>query len=707
MKTRSKDKLHPLQKLTGMLGLSIVLLLVSVAAQAQDIQPESYHSYVEKTVSRLLNRFHYSQLELNDSLSSEIFDRYIERLDPGKNYFLASDVQRFEKYRYILDDAIYNGDLTAAYEIFNRFKARVNSRLAKVPQILQRGFDFTLPESLRYDEEDEPWAIDETELDERWRKSLKNQALNLKLAGKDEVGIVDVLSKRYENIKRRINQYDAEEVFELYMNAYAQSLDPHTNYFSPITSENFGIRMSLSFEGIGARLTTENEYTKVVEIVPGGPADLDKRLKPNDYIIGVDEHNDGNIVDVVGWKLDDVVQRIRGKKGTKVRLQIIPGGNVASGETRFITLTRDKVKLEEQAAKSDTVKIEDGEKEFTIGVIEIPTFYFDFEAQARNEKNIKNTTDDVKNLIAKLQQQQIDGLVIDLRGNGGGFLQEAIRLTGLFIDQGPVVQVRQGNGYVEIEKDGEPGVFYNGPLLVIVDEYSASASEIFSAAIQDYGRGLVVGSQTFGKGTVQQLISLDRFIPGRIASSERGTTKFGRLKITMAKFYRVNGGSTQHRGVIPDISLPSRHTPAEIGESSNVNALVWDQIAPVQYRKVADLSPILPRLRARHQARIANNQEFKFLAEDIEAYKRERNKKVLSLQEAQRRREREEAEARRLARENQRRALFGLPPVKNLNDENYKEIEHRDFIRDECAHILVDFIQLADGGFAGALDRGR
>lgn len=683
-----------------LLFAAIFLFSYFTTLHAQIIQPDSYHSYVDKTVSRLLSRFHYSQLELNDSLSSEIFDRYIDRLDAGKNYFLATDIARIEKYRDKMDEIILSGKMDPAYEIFNLFKKRVQIRLSKVQIYLKKGFDFTIDEMIKYDDDNEPWAENEEALDENWRKQLKNQALNLKLAGKDQKGIEEILTKRYQNIERRINQYNSEEVFELFMNAYAQSLDPHTNYFSPITSENFSIRMSLSFEGIGARLTSENEYTKIVEIVPGGPADLDKRLKANDYITGVDEHNDGNVIDVVGWKLDDVVQRIRGKKGSSVRLQIIPGGDINSSESRFVTLVRDKVKLEEQAARSDTVMIQYENKQFTLGVIEIPTFYFDFEAQARNDKEIKNTTSDVKKLITNLQQQNIDGLIIDLRSNGGGSLQEAIRLTGLFIDQGPVVQVRQSNGYIEIEKDPEKGVFYKGPLLVMVDQYSASASEIFSAAIQDYERGLIVGTQTFGKGTVQQLVSLDRFIAGRVADIEGGTTKFGRLKVTMAKFYRVNGGSTQHRGVIPDIVYPSTHNPTEFGESSNINALVWDKIAPAQFEKYADLDETIKKLSRLHNNRIAGSREFKYLNEDIRKIKEARSQNSISLQEAKRLQERQESEEKRLIRENERRVAMGLPPVEK-KDENTQKLELRDFIRDESAHILVDLILIENGELAG------
>ncbi|MFQ5628345.1 MAG: carboxy terminal-processing peptidase, partial [bacterium] len=373
--------------------------------------------------------------------------------------------------------------------------------------------------------------------------------------------------------------------------------------------------------------------------------------------------------------------------------------------TQVIQVVRDKVKLEEQAAKSDTVMIKYQNKEFTIGVIEIPTFYFDFEAQARHDKNIKSTTADVRKLITKLQQQNnIDGIIIDLRNNGGGSLQEAIRLTGLFIDKGPVVQVRQSTGYIEVEKDTDRGLFYNGPLLVMVNEYSASASEIFSAAIQDYERGLIVGSQTFGKGTVQQLVSLDRFIPGRIAGIESGGPKFGRLKVTMAKFYRVNGGSTQHRGVIPDIVYPSRHNPIEFGESSQINALMWDQIPATKYRKYTDLSQVKTKLQNRHNIRIASNQEFKYLKEDILEVKKNRSQKSISLNEAKRAQERKDLEVSRLKRLNERRATMGLPLIKKKEDST-EDLNLRDFIRDESAHILVDMILIENGELAITSDK--
>ncbi|NIW78769.1 MAG: PDZ domain-containing protein, partial [Calditrichae bacterium] len=449
------------------------------------------------------------------------------------------------------------------------YEERVAERLEYVFDRLDREFDFTIDEYIELDRSDFPWATTKQELEEIWRKRLKHEALNLKLAGKDWEGTKETLKKRYKRVKKNIAQYQSEDVFQLLMNSLSESFDPHTNYFSPKRFDNFRIHMSQSLEGIGARLTTENEYTKVVEIVPGGPAAKSNQLHPNDRILGVGQGEDSEIVDVVGWRIDDVVQLIRGKKGTLVRLQLLRAGESIGATTDTIALVRDKIKLEDQSAQSDTIQIDHQGRRMTFGIIDIPAFYSDYEAKRAGDKDYKSTTKDVERLVRKLIEMNVDGIVIDLRHNGGGFLDEAVNLTGLFIEKGPVVQVRDSRGRLNVERDYDSKIIYKGPLAIVVDRLSASASEIFAAAIQDYNRGVVIGGQSFGKGTVQNAIDLNRFVKG-------SSNELGQLKLTVAKFYRVDGGSTQHTGVIPDISFPSRYSLMDIGESATENALLWD-----------------------------------------------------------------------------------------------------------------------------------
>ncbi len=680
-------------------ALLLGLLILPLQA-AEKILPEPHHPGLSQTITKLLYQYHYEHYHLNDSLSSEILDRYIEDLDYNKFYFLASDIRQFEKYRYELDDDVRRGYLDPAYEIFNLYRQRVEERVDYALKRLQTPFDFTRDEYFQYNRKDAPWPRTRRELDELWRKRLKNEALNLKLNGKDWEGIQETLTKRYKNLRKRIRQYNSEDVFQLFMNAVTETYDPHTNYFSPITSDNFRIQMSLSYEGIGARLVTEDDYTKIVEIIPGGPAYFSGELHANDRIIGVAQGQDGEFVDVIGWRLDDVVQLIRGKRGTIVKLQILPAGAEPGDPPKVVVLKRDKIKLEEQAAKSRILEIDHEGRHYKIGVIKIPTFYSDIAAQERGDRDFKSTAKDVRRLLKELEAEQVNGVVIDLRRNGGGSLQEAIEVTGLFIKRGPVVQVRHSNGRINYGGDPDPGIVYDGPLAVLVDRYSASASEIFAAAIQDYGRGIVVGTQTFGKGTVQNLIPLNRFFRAK-------GKKLGQLKITVAKFYRVSGGSTQHRGVWPDIQFPSIYQYMDIGESSRPNALAWDQIKPVKYQKFADLTDIIPKLRVRHRIRANENPEFKFLREDIEEYRINKNKKVVSLNEAKRRQEREKAKQKRLRRENARRMAIGLPPLKEGEkdeDEDKKDREEKsDYQLEETAHILADYIIFSTHSLTGSI----
>ncbi|HEY7751964.1 MAG TPA: S41 family peptidase, partial [Ignavibacteriaceae bacterium] len=514
------------------------------------IQPKNHYAIENQLLNAMLSRYHYKKFELNDSLSSVIFNSYIDALDVSKIYFLKSDIAQFKRDEYKFDDYLLEGNVLPFYDIFNTYLERLNSRIKLIDTLLTKEFDFSLNEEFEINPKNSNWASSEDELNELWRKRIKNDALNLKLAGKEWDEIVKNLQGRYKNFSRMLSQYNSEDVFQIAMNAYTTSLDPHTNYLSPISSENFKIDMSLSLEGIGARLTTVDGYTKVVEVIPGGPAFTSKKLRVDDRIVAVAQGLDSSYVDVVGWRVTDVVQLIRGPKGTTVRLQILPAEFGLEATPVEIVLVRDKVKLEDQSAQSKVLEIESEGLPYKIGVITIPKFYTDFEAQFKGEKDYKSTKRDVEKLLGELKEQNVDGIIIDLRNDGGGSLEEAIDVTGLFIEDGPVVQVKNSDETIKSGTDADKSIIYDGPLAVMVNRFSASASEIFAAAIQDYNRGLIIGEQTYGKGTVQNLIDLNRI------ASQPGT-KLGQLKLTIAKYYRVTGGSTQNLGVIPDIKFPS------------------------------------------------------------------------------------------------------------------------------------------------------
>ncbi len=651
--------------------------------------PDQHHSKINQVVTNILTRHHFKKTDVTDSLSSIVFDNIIKSLDFNRVYFLKDDIQEFEKNRYNVDDFLLKGSQNFAFDVFNRYKIRLNERINFIKKTLKHEFDYSIDESYVPDRKDEPFANTLDELNNIWRKRLKNDALNKKLNGDDWEKISTDLFKRYKNYHKMILQYKSEDVFQLYMNAFATAIDPHSSYFSPITSENFNISMARSLEGIGAQLTSRDDYTTIVRIVPGGPADRSENLFENDRIVAVGQDDEGEMVDVVGWRTDDVVQLIRGKKGTKVRLEILRADDTPDMPTELLSLIRDKVTLEEQSAQSEIIYLNENGTPFKLGVVKIPAFYIDFKARARGEKNYKSTTRDVKRLIAELTQEKVDGIIVDLRNNGGGSLQEAIELTGLFIESGPVVQVKDARGAININSDPDPAIFYDGPMAVLLNRRSASASEIFSAAIQDYGRGLVIGEQTFGKGTVQNLFDLNRVI-------RFGDNKLGNVKLTIAKYYRINGSSTQKRGVIPDITYPSPVEPAEYGESSYPTSLKWDQIETSYYEAYDNLADYLPALLKNHKQRIAGDIEFQFLMEDIEEMKSKKEKKSFSLNKDVRKAERDEAERKKKLREEERQKKANLKMVKK-SEVNKDETTLDDPQLEESGRILADLIILKYG----------
>ncbi len=650
-------------------------------------KPEAKHSKSDLLILSILNRYHYNKFSLNDSLAGKILDNYLDALDYNKSYFLQSDIDDFNKFRIRLDDEIKIGRLNSAYEIYNRFVQRLKERDEYIFKLLETEPDFNLNETYTYDRKSTQWAKSADELNEMWRKRIKNEAINEMLRDKTWEETATILKKRYQNFQKRMLQLDNEDVFQFYMNSFTENIDPHTNYFSPVTSENFKINMSLSLEGIGASLQSEDDFTKVAEIIAGGPAFKSDLLHKDDKIIAVAQGDTGRMVDVIGWRLDDVVKLIRGPKGTIVRLQILEAELGINSTPKEIRLVRDKVKLEEQAAKKDIININENNIPFKLGVITLPSFYFDYEAQQRGETDYKNATRDVKKLLLELKDEKVDGVIIDLRNNGGGSLQEAIDLTGLFIDQGPVVQVKNSNTLVEVGEDRNAGVAYNGPLAVLVNRSSASASEIFAGAIQDYNRGIILGEQTFGKGTVQNLIDLNRLNLG-------DTTKLGQLKVTIAKFYRVTGGSTQRLGVIPDIKFPSSADSNEFRESSEPSSLLWDQIKPTKFDPLPSENALIASLDKKHEERIKSSVDFQNLVEEIEDYKSERHRKEFSLNLELRKKEKDDAENKRLERLNERRQAAGLKLLQK-GEVAPKEDKLDDPLLKESAYILADLIVLS------------
>lgn len=679
----------PSTALAVMIGLGSLTLGGNAAAANKwdNLQPDRDEIVASLNVVELLKRHHYSKPPLDDARSVIIYDSYIKLLDPARSYFTAADIAEFDKWKTQFDDFLKSGNLDPGFTIYKRYLDRVKQRLDFALAELNKGvdkIDFTTKETLLIDRKDAPWMKNQAELDDLWRKRVKDEVLRQKIAGKEPKQIQETLIKRYKNQLTRLDQTRAEDIFQAYINTFAQSYDPHTNYLSPDNAENFDINMSLSLEGIGAVLQSDNDQVKIVRLVPAGPAAKTKQVAPADKIIGVAQGNK-EMVDVVGWRLDEVVKLIRGPKGSVVRLEIIPASNAPSDQTsKIVSITREAVKLEEQAAKKSVLKLKQDGRDYKLGIIEIPAFYLDFKAYRAGDPEYKSTTRDVKKLLTELQKEKVDGVVIDLRNNGGGSLQEATELTSLFIEKGPTVLVRNSDGRVDVLEDENPGAFYKGPLALLVNRLSASASEIFAGAMQDYHRALIIGGKTFGKGTVQTIQPLNH----------------GELKLTLAKFYRVSGQSTQHQGVLPDIDYPSIIDTKEIGESALPEAMPWDTIRPVVKPAADPFRPFLAQLKAQHEARSDKDAEFTYIRDRLALTQKLMNEKTVSLNEQERRARHDSIESKQLALENTRRKAKGEEPLKELKkededalpveDENTKPED--DAYLAETGRILIDYL---------------
>ncbi len=683
--------LFPSTALALFIGIGLLPMSSNTfAANSWDkLQPDRDEVIASLNVVELLKRHHYSKPPLDDARSVIIYDSYLKLLDPSRSYFMASDIAEFDKWKTQFDDFLKSGDLNAGFTIYKRYLDRVKARLDFALAELDKGadkIDFTTKETLLIDRKDAPWLKSTAELDDLWRKRVKDEVLRMKIAGKEPKQIQETLTKRYKNQLARLDQTRAEDIFQAYINTFAMSYDPHTNYLSPDNAENFDINMSLSLEGIGAVLQSDNDQVKVVRLVPAGPADKTKQVAPADKIIGVAQGNK-EMVDVVGWRLDEVVKLIRGPKGTVVRLEVIPASNAPNDQTtKIVPITREAVKLEDQAVKKSVLNLKQDGKDYKLGIIEIPAFYLDFKAFRAGDPDYKSTTRDVKKLLTELQKEKVDGVVIDLRNNGGGSLQEATELTSLFIDKGPTVLVRNADGRVDVLEDENPGAFYKGPMALLVNRLSASASEIFAGAMQDYHRALIIGGQTFGKGTVQTIQPLNH----------------GELKLTLAKFYRVSGQSTQHQGVLPDIDYPSIIDTKEIGESALPEAMPWDTIKAAIKPAVDPFKPYISQLKSEHDVRTAKDAEFVFIRDKLALAQKLMAEKTVSLNEIERRAQHADIEAKQLTMENIRRKAKGEEPLKELKKvdedaiaaEDDKTKPEDDAYLSETGRILLDYLKL-------------
>ncbi|WP_256646127.1 carboxy terminal-processing peptidase [Thermomonas paludicola] len=681
-----------------LLVFSLALALatpLALLAGSSDIAPASGPTQDQATTSRMVygvlsdSRYAYRPRALDDALSGEILTGYLKALDPGKVFFTAQDVAGFGRYATTLDDAIKSGQVDPAWAIFAIYRQRVEARIAYAREQLKGNFDFSKDERYAYDRKDAPWA-DDAALNQLWRQSVKNDWLRLKLAGKQPDEIRKTLDKRYANLISSVQELKGDEIFQSFMNAYSGSIDPHTDYMNPRSAENFNVQMSNSLEGIGAVLFRQDDVVVVREMVPGGPAARSGKLKSGDRIVGVGQGSSGEMKDVIGWRIDDVVQMIRGAANTQVRLDVVPAEAPLDSKPQLVQLTRAKVRIEDARAKAETIVVPAaaGQAARRIGVIKLPGFYQDFDARRRNDPNYASATRDVARMLVEFRAQKLDGVVLDLRGNGGGSLSEAVELTGLFIDKGPVVQVRESGGRVNVQYDQDAGVAWDGPLAVLVNRGSASASEIVAGAIKDYGRGLVIGETTFGKGTVQTMLDLDRW-----PANEK--PRFGEIKLTVAQFFRPDGSSTQNKGVEPDVAFPVSVDASEFGESTYPNALPWTRIAAAPHVRYGNFTPLLPQLAVLHQARSAKDVEYQWWVEDVRKFREEQAKKSISLNEAARRDERDAFEAQRKQRTEERKRLgIALDPLLDARADDGLTADERNVAdsvaREEAAKKLTD-----------------
>lgn len=679
------------------------------------IKPDAKHQSESMMVVQLVDKLHYKNTQLNDELSKEILAKYLSVLDPNKMYFLGKDVVSFDRWQTKLDEGLKIGQIDPAFEIFNLFKERMLAQKDFALSVLESDLDFEKEEAYEWDREKSAYAIDKEELNELWRKKVKNDYLSLKLLKKEPEKIKETLTKRYNVMAKRINDMDSDDVFQFFINSFLTLVEPHTGYMEPITSENFEINMKLSLEGIGAVLGNDGEYTSIQTIVKGGPADLEGTLKSGDKVLAVGQDEQGTFEDVVGWSITDVVKKIRGEKGSTVRLRVIGEDDGPDTIPHVVHIVRDKVKLEQQAAQHQIMKVKDGKHERKIGVIDLPTFYLDFAGMQNNDPDYRSTTKDVKKILNKFKAEGVQGVIVDLRNNGGGSLYESINLSGLFVDKGPIVQTKFSNGKIDVKRDVNPAMAWDGPMVVMVNKLSASASEIFAAAMQDYGRAVIVGNQTYGKGTVQNVMPLNDYVNNPEA-------ELGQLKMTMGQFFRINGGSTQNRGVIPDIQFPMAPGLEDYGESSYENALPWNSISSSDYTMFDDLSDEISELKKRSSERVAVNFEFDFLKKEIELYELDKDDKTVSLSLAERQRRVEERKARKKARKEKREAMMAaaepnpllgevtllFDSIEELKSDDTLAAEQAareeaaadddeewvDFRLHETARILADFITL-------------
>ena len=652
--------------------LLIAILLAVTPIQSQLTEDENIpailaenpvDSHLLKLVAALSEQAHFSRKKVTNELSPFILINFLEKLDPGKMYFTRSDIRYFQRYRYKIDDALKQGNLEPIYDIFRIYRLRVQQRLGFcVNLLLTQDHNFESDGSYDFNRQVKNWFDDIEELENLWQRKTHNDLLTLILAGQSKEMAIEVLEKRYRRFIRKVNLFDEEDVISIFLNAFVHTLDPHSNYLNPTQSEEYAIQMSLSYQGIGARLNLADEQVQVVNIIPGGPAARDGRLKPMDKIIGIMDEKNKTITDLIGWDLDEVVKLIRGPKGTRVTLQIVPSDSNPDETPYLLTLQRDEVALEEQAASSLIETLEIRDKTYNIGLVTIPSFYQDYQARSKGEAKYRSTSEDVKKLVHNLLEIGIDALVIDLRGNSGGLLTEATALTGLFIDDGPVVQLKDTRNKIEIIEDPIPGSVYEGPLAVIVDRYSASASEIFAGAIQDYSRGIVVGQQTFGKGTVQNLYHLDRY------SRFQSKKGFGQLTLTIGKFYRVSGQGTQNRGVIPDIRLPSFIDEEVVGEDTKKNTLPWDQIMSLEYDSDLSFHQSIEKLKKNFAEKSKENLPLLFLQEDIDQITEQNKQTKLSLNYEKRKIKRDQFKKVTQDRRTKRLEELGYSNENNFND---------------------------------------